>query len=152
MRVVLDTSVLVDADRRREATIRALEALTVTEQELWISTVSVAEFLVGPQLRRDRTHALERARHLLGQFRWRSFDGAVAERAGAWMAALHVSGWPVGFQDVAIGATAVEVGADALLTENPSDFSRFPELAGRVSTVAEWMRPKRKARRRRLRN
>lgn len=136
MKLFFDTSVLVDLDRQREATIRALEAATEADTELWISTVTVSEILVGALLRKDHEKASLRAREVLGRFVWQDLDGDAAERTAKLLAHLLATGERVEFQDAAIAGCALAAHADFLVTENKEHFERFPPLADKVVGAA----------------
>jgi tRNA(fMet)-specific endonuclease VapC len=132
MKVFFDTSVLVDLDRQKETTVSALEDATRMDTELWISTVTVSEILVGALLRKDHDKATLRAREVLGRFVWQDLDGDAAERTARLMAHLYAAGTPIEYQDVAIAGCALAAHADVLVTENKEHFERFPPLAGKV--------------------
>lgn len=140
MRVFLDTSVLVDAERKRVAALDLLEALGKGDDDAGISIVTVIEVLMGAHLRRNADEALLDAKEALGQFEWVDLDGRVAERAAELLAYLHVHGKPVGFQDCAIAASAIEYGCDLLVTENVEHFTRFPPLKDRVATSQDGLK------------
>lgn len=138
MKLFFDTSVLVDVDRRRPATLDLLRRLTAGEDELWISTVTVSEILTGAYLRRDHDKAVVRAKEVLAQFQWKELDGGTAETTAQLVAYLRAAGLPIEFQDVVIAASALAVHADALLTENPDHFRRFPPLKEATHTADEF--------------
>lgn len=136
MKLFFDTSVLVDLDRQREATVEALEAATTADTELWISTVTVSEILVGALLRKDHEKATLRAREVLGRFVWQDLDGAAAERTAALIAHLYSEGLAIEYQDTAIAGCALAAHADLLVTENREHFERLPPLKGKVVGAA----------------
>lgn len=140
MRVVLDTSVLVDVERKRAGAVDLLEKLSGADHRVGISIVSVVEVLMGANLRRDADEAILRAKAALGQFEWIDLDGRTAERAAQLLAYLRVGGKPVGFQDSVIAAAAIEYGGEALVTGNKDHFERFPPLKGKVFTPKEFAR------------
>lgn len=138
MKLFFDTTILVDLERQREGTVRLLEEATARDTELWISTVSVAEILMGANLRKDREIALLRAREALGRFVWQDFDGDAAARTAALLADTWAKGRGVEFQDTAIAGCALAARADHLITENKEHFARFAPLEGKVHTVSEF--------------
>lgn len=140
MKLFFDTSVLVDVDRQREATIRALEAATAAETELWISTVTVSEILVGALLRKDHEKASLRAREVLGRFVWQELDGDAAEKTARLFAHLIAKGERVEYQDAAIAGCALAAHADLLVTENKQHFERFPPLEGKIVNASSLSR------------
>jgi predicted nucleic acid-binding protein len=137
VKLLCDTTLLVDLERQREPVIRFLEEAQRKGHELWISTVTVSEIFTGAYLRKDADAAATRARDALGQFQWRDLDGEAALRAGQIMAHLIAHGRRVEYQDVAIAACAIAEGCDAVITENRDHFEPIPPLAGRVWTVSE---------------
>lgn len=139
MKLYFDTSVLIDLERQREATVTFFEDLPITT-ELWVSVVTVAEMLTGPHLRADAEEALLTAKETLGQFVWHNVDGTVAQLAAQLQASLLLAGKRVEFQDVLIAAGAMVSEADALITENKSPFTVHRPLAGKVLTVREFGR------------
>lgn len=134
MKVLFDTTGIIDVDRQREPTVSLLESLVDRGAELYVSTVTVAETLTGANLADDSDQAMLSARRVLGQFNWIDLDGGVAEELGELLAILHGKGNPVGFQDVAIAASHLHIGADVLVTSNVDHFKPLPSLAEDVRT------------------
>lgn len=122
MRVVLDTSVLVDHLRGDQ---RARDALATVKAEDGPATASVltkAELLAGMR-------AEERAdtRALMATIEWLDVDDDLAERAGA-LAARFIRSHPgIELVDFVIAATAQRLDA-RLLTRNLKHFPMFPDL------------------------
>lgn len=139
MRVVFDTTGIVDVDRGLEPTVTLLETLVVEGADLFVSTVTVAEAVAGVHLHEDPETAMGTARRVLGQFNWVDVDGEVAQITGELLALLHGAGDRVGFQDAAIAATHSVVGADALVTSNVDHFQRFGEIRDDVHTPDELL-------------
>ncbi len=137
LRLLFDTSILVDVDRQREATLQVLEHVTDGDHALHVSTITVAEVLTGANLREDVDAATERAHRVLGQFQWDPLDGAVAEHTGKILAYLTSVGTPIGFPDVAIAATTLVTDADRLVTRNVEHLRRVPPIEERVRTPEE---------------
>lgn len=137
MRLFFDTAFLVNLERQREPAVALLESLRPAV-ELWISTITVAELLTGPYLRRDAEQALLKAKAVLGQFVWQDVGGTVAERAAQLQAALIATGRQVEYQDVLIAAGAIVAGCDALVSENKDHFTVHKPLAGKVFTSKEY--------------
>lgn len=136
MKLFFDTSVLVDIDRQRESTIVALEEATKADTELWISTITVSEILVGALLRKDHAKATLRAREVLGRFVWQDLDADAAERTASLIAHLYAAGKPIEYQDCAIAGSALAAHADILVTENKEHFERFPPLVDKITTAS----------------
>lgn len=139
MDVVFDTSGIVDVDRGKETTISLLERLVGRGDNLFVSTVTVAEILTGANLHADRQQAQASSRRVLGQFDWIDLDGPVAEEIGRMMAYLHAKGQSIEFQDVAIAASFVVFDADALVTGNEKHFRRLPDVESSVQTPDELL-------------
>lgn len=133
MRIVFDTTVLVDVDRGKEDTLRLLEAAQAGGHEMWLSTVTLSETFTGSHLRRDAEAATSRAREVLAQFEWKDLDGEVALRTGQVLAHLVSHGRKAEYQDAAIAATALVLRADILVTDNGKHFAAIPGLEGMVT-------------------
>lgn len=136
MRLFLDSTVLVDVERRRSETATLLESATRADAELGISVITVSEILLGAYLRRDAERAVLRAKEALGQFVWKEFDGDCADKAAQLMAYLRSAGRPIEYPDVAIAACFLASGSDHLVTENKA-IAALPPLEGRVFTAKE---------------
>ncbi len=128
MKLFFDTSILVEIDRHHEHTIEFLKRCTLQGHELCISTITVAEILTGTFLRRDSAIASLIAKEVLNQFSWYDVSGTVAEHAAKISAHLYVNKMQdsVENQDILIAATAINSGADALITLNKKDFVIIP--------------------------
>ena len=61
MRVLVDTSILVEIDRHNPRVVDLLKTLSEQQTELLISTTTVAEILTGPYLLKDSQKSLEKA-------------------------------------------------------------------------------------------
>ncbi len=123
MAVLVDTSVLVDAERAG----RELDDLAPEEPRV-ISAISVSEMLHGAHRARDaRVRARREAfvEHLLASLRPLPITTRIARvHAAAW-AQLEAAGTPVGAHDLWIAATAIAHGF-AVATVNAKDFERVP--------------------------
>lgn len=139
MDVVFDTSGIVDVDRGRETTVELLETLAERGENLFVSTVTVAEILTGANLHDRSEQAQASSRRVLGQFEWIDLDGPVAEELGRLMALLYAKGEPIEFQDVAIAASFVTVGGDFLVTRNEKHFRRLPSIGDAVRAPGELL-------------
>lgn len=136
MKVLLDTSVIVDIDRGRRTVIETCRKLT-REHDGLVSTVTVSEILTGSYLRKDYVKAAAKAKRILGQFTWIALDGAVAEKLAQLNAYLIAEGQPIEYQDNAIAASFLVTESDFLLTNNKEHFTRIPALRERVLTPTE---------------
>ncbi len=140
MRVLFDTTFLVQVDRKSADAIALAKLLEPKGISAFISTITVSEIMGGALLRHDPKEAVENARVALAQFDWTDLDGGIALKTGKLLAWQIKSGKQISYQDTAIAATALELGADLIVTENTKHFSVFPETKGRVVTAREALR------------
>lgn len=140
MKLLCDTSILVEIDRHKEEVVTLLQREVERGNELIISTVTVAEILTGAYLRKDVSSAQFTAKEVLNQFLWKEVDGEVAE----WCAKLYAylllekKEKAIEYPDVLIAATFFASKSDVLLTLNKKDFMLFPPLQKAVFTPAEF--------------
>ena len=140
MKVLFDTTFLVEIDRKNKEAINLAKILSVQDAEMIVSTITVSEILAGTFLRKDHSKAFENARMALAQFDWKDFEGSIAMKTAELLAFQIVHGSPTSFQDTAIAATALENKADFLVTENKKHFEIFPELKNKVKTIKEALK------------
>ena len=120
MSILLDTTVLVDALRGRNAAER-LRGLRQRNQIPWICAVNVEEVMRGIcEHERDATVRLLRGMQLA------PLGHAEGTLAGDWRRDFAVKGITLSQSDCLIAAAAVGIGAP-LATGNPKDFP-MPEL------------------------
>jgi tRNA(fMet)-specific endonuclease VapC len=123
--VLIDTSVLVDAERRGEALER-----TLGERERAISVITASELLHGAHRATDDGVRLRRqafVEHILATLEPLPITTKVARaHAGIW-AGLAQDGRMVGAHDMWIAATALSHGM-GLATANVAEFERIPSL------------------------
>ncbi len=119
-RLVLDSTVLIDALRGRPAAER-LRSLRRAGVEPWVCAVSVEEIWRG--LRDDEEHD---ARRLVGALRQAPLGASEGQRAGRWRREAASRGITLHQADCLIASASVGIGA-ALATANVSDFP-MPEL------------------------
>lgn len=136
MKLVFDTSILVEIDRHNSSVIHFLQKLIEQGEELLISTVTVAEILTGSYLHRDAEQAVLKAKEVLNQFTWKEVDGEVAQICGKLYAYVFMEKKEasIEYPDVLIAATFLAAGGDLLITLNKKDFLFFPQLKGRILT------------------
>jgi predicted nucleic acid-binding protein len=118
--LLLDTTVLVDALRGREAAERLL-ALRKTNEVPWICAVNVEEVMRG-----IREHERDATTRVLGGLHLAPLGRAEGARAGDWRREFASKGITLSQADCLIAAAAVGVRA-RLATGNPKDFP-MPEL------------------------
>jgi predicted nucleic acid-binding protein len=113
--LLLDTTVLIDALRGREAAER-LRKLRDDGAPPYVCAINVEEVWRG-----TRSGEKETVDRLLGALRMAPLGRAEGERAGRWRAHFAASGITLSQADCLIAAAAVGVGA-RLATGNPRDF------------------------------
>lgn len=138
MKIVLDTSIIVEVDRKNQEIIDIIKKLIFKEHTIIVSTITVSEILAGSYLRKDFKKALIEARRILGQFLWVDLDGSVAEKTAQYIAYLITEGKIIEYPDIAIAATFKAADADYLLTLNKPHFEILPDLKGKVYTPKEF--------------
>lgn len=116
MRLLLDTSVLIDALRGRGAGERLRELRAGGASAPWICAINVEELYRG--VREVEEAALRR---FLGGFRVAPLGREEAELAGRWRRDFARRGVTLGQADCLIAAAATGIGAQ-LATGNPKHF------------------------------
>ena len=138
MKIIVDTSVIVEIDRGNKEVIKLLKLLVEKNAELVISTVTVSEILTGSYLTRDARKSVITAKEILNQFIWIDVNGEVAEKTAQLLAYLLAKKNLIEYQDAVIGATFFTAHGDYLLTLNKKDFLKLPNLGGKVFTPEEF--------------
>lgn len=126
MAVLIDTSVLVDAERRGEPLERS-----VGEQERAISAITASELLHGVHRADEERVRVRRqafVEYLLASIEALPVTVAVARTHARIWAALERKGRMIGTHDLWIAATAVTHGM-GVATANADEFERVPGLA-----------------------
>ena len=131
MGVILDSSVLIDFDRRSLDVEQMLEALKLPEAEIVaISAVTLMEFATGVALA-DSDVRRARRKQFLEDLQWQlpvlPFDSDLAVRTGELNGDLRKGGITVGSIDLMIGVTALVVGY-SVVTRNVRHFRIIPGL------------------------
>jgi predicted nucleic acid-binding protein len=137
MKIMVDTSIIVEIDRQNRNVVEILRDLIRKNFDLVISIITVSEILAGSYLNKDPRKSVIRGKEVLNQFEWIEFDGEVAEKTGEMTAHLISKGKMVEFQDIIIAASFVTSHSDYLLTLNKKHFDRFPQLQKKVKNVNE---------------
>jgi predicted nucleic acid-binding protein len=131
--IVLDSSVIIAAERRGHTVREILEQLKAVhgEIEIGISVVTVAELVHGAY----RTKTLAQQQQRLEFIERLSSDVPVypvtldiARLAGRIEGQQEALGVQFAFEDLLIGATALHLGYQ-VATLNPRDFKRIPSLS-----------------------
>ena len=123
-RLILDTTVLIDAERRG----RQLNRLIADEDDVAIAAVTAAELLVGVELADDTRRATRAAfvRSVLDTVPIEDYDVQVARAHATLLAHVRRTGRPRGAHDLIIAATAVA--RDRLVVS--TDRTAFADLPG----------------------
>lgn len=125
MAVLIDTSVLVNAERRQQSLDEA-----IGDQDRAISVITASELLHG--VHRANTGAARARRsafveHLISAIEPLPVTTAIARAHAEVWAELESEGNLIGAHDLWIAATALSHGMD-VATANPRDFERVPGL------------------------
>jgi tRNA(fMet)-specific endonuclease VapC len=128
-RLLLDTTVLIDAERSTDE----LEALIAADDDVAIAAITVAELSVGVQLATGRRRAARAAflEDVLATVPVLVYDVVVAEAHAQLLAAVRRAGKPRGAHDLIIAGTALATGRTVVT----ADGSAFKDLPG-VSAVS----------------
>jgi hypothetical protein len=114
-RIVLDTTVLIDALRGYPAVDR-IRSLRGSNSQLWVTPISIEEIWRG--LRPGEEDATDR---LVNALRLTPFDRTVARTAGSWHRQYAANGVTLHQADCLIAAATHRVNG-RLATGNPADF------------------------------
>lgn len=125
MAVLIDTSVLVDAERRGQSLDHA-----IGDQDRAISVITASELLHG--VHRARANAVRARRaafveHVISAIEPLPVTTTIARAHAEVWAGLESGGNLIGAHDLWIAATALSHGMD-VATANPRDFERVPGL------------------------
>jgi tRNA(fMet)-specific endonuclease VapC len=123
-RLILDTAVLIDAERRG----RHLDRLIADEDDVAIAAVTAAELLVGVELADDARRPTRAAfvRSVLDTVPIEDYDGQVARAHATLLAHVRRTGRTRGAHDLIIAATAAA--RDRLVVS--TDSIAFADLPG----------------------
>jgi len=123
-RLILDTTVLIDAERQG----RHLHRLIADEDDVAIAAITAAELLVGVELADDQRRQSRStfARSVLETIPIEDYDIHVARTHAALLAHVRRTGRPRGAHALIIAATAAT--SDRLVVS--TDSSAFAELPG----------------------
>ena len=133
MGLILDSSVLIAAERQGEAVEQLLERILTKagDQETALSAVALVELVHGihrakvPEIRARREAFIQ---ELLADVPIYPFTQAIAFLAGRIDGEQQSKGVKIPFQDLLIGATALHLDY-AVVTFNPRHFRMIPDLA-----------------------
>ena len=122
MRIVLDTSVLIDHLRGLQKAETALIDAAERGDELWGSVLTRTEILAGVRQREEPA-----TQQLLDAIEWQDVNQEIADRAGELARRFLRSHRTIDTVDFVIAATAQQLGAQ-LYTCNIKHFPMFPDI------------------------
>ena len=132
MGLILDTSILIDSERRGEGVEDILRRVRAVHGEIDValSTVSVVELTHG--IYRARTEADRTRRHIFAEGVFHDLNVhlltlEIAQLAGRIEGEQAAKGVTIDFEDLVIGTTALHLGFD-VATINVRHFQRIPDL------------------------
>ena len=137
MKVLADTSVIIEIERKNGLAIELIKFLINKNADLNISIVTLSEILTGCYLREDYEKSSLEAKRILSQFLWIDMDSEIAEKTAEFLAYLIKKGKIVEYPDIVIAATFNVIDGDYLITLNKSHFENLPELKGKIMTPKE---------------
>jgi predicted nucleic acid-binding protein len=131
--LVLDSSVLIVAERRGHTVPQILEQLrnAFGEIDTAVSVVSIAELEHGAYRAQNperQARRLNFIRHLINGLSIHPVTSEIARLAGRIDGQQQSAGIQIGFEDLLIGATALQLRFD-VATLNDRDFRRIPGLS-----------------------
>jgi tRNA(fMet)-specific endonuclease VapC len=132
-RLILDTSVLISAERGR----LDLAAAAGDEADAAVPAIVVAEYLTGVLLAAtdaQRTARREFLDRILQVLPIETYAQRVAERHSELLAHVRRSGTNRGAHDLIIAATALATGRTVLTTDARAGFDQLPGVTVRVIT------------------
>ena len=138
MRIVLDSSVVIELERKNHEAIELIKNFFKNDEEVLISTVAMSEVLVGPYFSSDFKDAMMEIKQIISQFSSVDLDAEIAGKIAQYWAYLISEDVPVQFQDVAIAATFTTTKSDFLITQNKKHFEILPEIGSKAFTVSEF--------------
>ncbi len=139
MKVLLDTTVLVDLERKDDETLGLVKKLVSENVPMLISAITISEILAGAYITKNSEQSVRMAKDMLSEFSFVDVNGQVAETAAKVLAYRREVAKPIAYTDAAIIASFVVSNSDFLLTSNKKDFD-FPALGGKVYAPKEFLR------------
>jgi predicted nucleic acid-binding protein len=132
MGLILDSSILIAAERKGSTVREALEQLKFHygETEIGISVVSIAELTHGAYRAKEETHKRRRMEfvdRLCIDVPVYPITVEIARTVGRIEGQQAARGFTLSFEDLAIGVTALHLGYD-VATLNDKDFRLIPGL------------------------
>ncbi len=132
MGILLDSSILIYAERRQQSVLHLLERVESRfgDVPIGISVITVAELIHGAYRAQTDVQRLKRLAfidRLCRRLPVHSFTIHLARTLGRIEAQESVRGNVLPFEDLAIGVTALHLGFD-VVTRNERHFERIPGL------------------------
>ncbi|MGA3024139.1 MAG: PIN domain-containing protein [Bryobacteraceae bacterium] len=132
MGIVLDSTVLVAAERAEENPRRVIAGLLagIGDTEATLSAITIIELAHGIERANSAERRVMRERflnELLDEISTEPVTAAIAFRAGRIDGSLQAKGTLIALSDLLIGATAVELGY-SVVTHNVRHFRMIPNL------------------------
>jgi tRNA(fMet)-specific endonuclease VapC len=132
MGLILDTSILIAGERRRDTVDQLLSRVQAAygETEIGLSTITIIELTHGiyrAKTDEQRKHRLEFAEDLLNSVATYPVSLEIAQLAGRIEGEQAALGILIAFEDLVIGTTALYLGFD-VATLNAKHFQLIPGL------------------------
>ena len=132
MGLILDSSVVIAAERRGRSVLQMLEQLKVSygEIDIGLSVVSIAELIHGAYRAKtdaDKSRRMTFVDRLCSDVPVHPVTVEIARMIGRIEGEQAAKGITIPFEDLVIGVTALHIGFD-LVTLNLRDFQRIPSL------------------------
>jgi tRNA(fMet)-specific endonuclease VapC len=132
MGLILDSTYLIAAERQGRSVLQLLESIEATfgSVDLGISVISIAELVHGAYRAQDQSRQQRRLAFIdrvCSDVPIYPMTLDIARRVGRMEAELAERGTTLAFEDLAIGATALQLGYE-LVTANVRHFRLMPGL------------------------
>lgn len=133
MGVILDSSVIIAAERRGHTVLQILEQVRARqgEIEIGVSVVTIAELMHGAYRTKTKVQQerrLEFIERLCSDVPVHPVTLDIARLAGRIQGQQEAKGIQLSFEDLVIGVTALQLGY-TVATLNVRDFQRIPDLS-----------------------
>ncbi|WP_435093162.1 type II toxin-antitoxin system VapC family toxin [Halorubrum sp. N11] len=125
--MILDSSFLIDLMNGDDGAVEAATEIERSNVSQKIPTQVVYELYVGVGYSENAFRELESIRSVLQSRPVIDFTEDIAKRAGRIDGQLRREGSRIGQGDIKIAATAIRHG-EPVITGNPNDFSRIPDV------------------------
>lgn len=126
--VCLDTSFIIALLRREDNAEKELERVTVQNQRLSTTPITVCELFKGVYRSKNSANEAEKIKGLLTYLEILEFNVDACERYGQLINTKILQSSPIGDMDVMIAAIALTHN-EPLITRNLRHFERIPDLS-----------------------